>query len=63
MTSSQKHLILDLLAVELERVIFQYMVGYRNSYLPTPDGEFVFEHFLRIVDGSGIIHLNMPLYK
>jgi hypothetical protein len=41
----------------------QDMVGNRNSYLPTPDGEFVFEHFLRIVDGSGIFHLNMPLYS
>jgi len=47
----------------LERVIFQDIVGNRNSYLPTSDGEFVFEHFLRIVDGSRIFHLNMPLYS
>ena len=37
------------------------MVGYRNGYIPTPDGEFVFEHFFRIVNRSGIFHPNMPI--
>jgi len=53
---------LDLLDVVLEKFIFQYMVGNRNNYLPIQDSEFMFEHFLRIVDGTGIFNPNMPFY-
>lgn len=38
------------------------MVGNRNNYLPIQDSEFMFEHFLRIVDGTGIFNPNMPFY-